>query len=77
MVPPTLNESDVPGPGAEFSELHSSILVGESFLITPPGEFATDVLAEPAEQPPEEPLTCVDALFPVIVEVLLLCIYRI
>jgi hypothetical protein len=75
LVPPTLAELDVPGPMPTWAELLLSIFVGEPPILKPPPEFATDVLAEPVAQPPEEPLTLVDALFPVIVEVLLLQLY--
>lgn len=75
LVPPAPSESEVPGPKPTWAELCRSTFVGEPFLIKPPRDFATEELAELVAQPPEEPLTCVDALdalFPVIVEVLLL-----
>ncbi len=58
-----------------LAELRPSKFGGEPFLIKPPGEFAVDVLAEPVAQLPEEPLTLVVALFPLMVEVLLLQLY--
>src|SRR5437773_2253532 len=56
LVPPTLAESDDPGPVPTWAEPVESAFVGEPPIIKPPGEFAVDVLAELVAQPPEEPL---------------------